>query len=110
MGAPKAAAAPSAEAWREPLSPGEPAKNTCVNANKTGFDLDQPCDTPGNSAWTTHSTARTGTQTDALKPPYPDHVLHVQLNSQINGAPSAEAWREPLSPGEPEKNTCVNAN
>ena len=52
---------PSDSAWREPLSPGAPATNACVNANKTDFGSDQDCDTPGNSAWNTHTTARTGT-------------------------------------------------
>ena len=36
----------------------DPVKNVCVNTNKaTGND--QPCNTPGNSAWNTHTTART---------------------------------------------------
>ena len=48
------------DAWREPKSPGAPATNSCVNANKTAFGEDQSCDTPGNSAWNTHTTARTG--------------------------------------------------
>ena len=62
--------------WREPLTPGEPLPNTCVNANKTQFDVDQPCSAAGNSAWNTHTTSRTASQTDALKAPYPDHTLH----------------------------------
>ena len=68
---------PAADAWREPLTPGAPLTNHCVNANKTAFGEDQDCDTAGNSAWNTHTTARTGTQTDALKAPYPDHTLHL---------------------------------
>ena len=90
-------------AWREPMSPGAAAKNACVNANKTDFGSDQDCDTPGNSAWNTHTTARTGTQTNALKAPYPDHTLHVQLLAE-------DPWREPLTPGAAATNSCVNAN
>ena len=67
-------------AWREPLTPGAPLTNSCVNANKTigpnELTTEQPCSTPGNSAWNTHSTSRTGSQTTALAGPYPDHKLH----------------------------------
>tara|TARA_B110000503_G_C6924324_1_gene320006 strand:- start:302 stop:490 length:189 start_codon:yes stop_codon:yes gene_type:complete len=62
------------------LTPGLPLTNHCVNANKTIGPNDelteQPCSTPGNSAWNTHTTARTGSQTNALAPPYPDYALH----------------------------------
>ena len=56
-------ATPSDDAWREPMTPGAPLENHCVNANKTtyGFETNQDCSTPGNSAWNTHTTARTGT-------------------------------------------------
>ena len=94
---------PAFDAWREPSSPGAAAENHCVNANKTAFGADQDCDTPGNSAWNTHTTARTGSQTNALKAPYPDHTLHVQLAAE-------DPWREPLTPGAAAENHCVNAN
>ena len=93
------------DAWREPTSPGAAAKNACVNANKTGFGSDQSCDTAGNSAWNTHTTARTGSQSDALGGSYPDHALHVQLLADMQ-----DPWREPLSPGAAATNACVNAN
>ena len=64
----------NADGWREWGVP-EPAKNTCVNVNKL-LGTEQPCDTPGNSAWNTLTTSRTGSQTNALAPPYPDHLLH----------------------------------
>jgi len=49
--------------------------NTCTNANKaTGAD--ETCDTAGNSAWNTHTSSRTASQTGALSPPYPGHALH----------------------------------
>ena len=52
-----------------------PVTNHCTNANKaTG--VDQECTTPGQSAWNTITTSRTGSQTDALKAPYPDHAKH----------------------------------
>ena len=70
-------AGPSDSAWREPTTPGAALTNACVNANKTDFGADQDCDTAGNSAWNTHTTARTGSQTTALAGPYPDHTLHV---------------------------------
>jgi len=100
------------DAWREPLSPGAAATNACVNANKTDFGADQDCDTAGNSAWNTHTTARTGTQTNALKAPYPDHTLHLQLIADLGMTADApgDAWREPLSPGAAATNACVNAN
>ena len=53
----------------------DPVPNTCTNANKaTG--VDQDCSTPGNSAWNTISTSRTGDPTKAQAAPYPDHTLH----------------------------------
>ena len=52
-----------------------PVENHCVNVNKaTG--VEEPCDTPGNSAWNTHTTARTGDPRNAQAPPYPAHTLH----------------------------------
>ena len=52
-----------------------PVANTCVNINKaTG--VEEPCDKPGNSAWNTHTTARTGDPRQATAGPYPDHTLH----------------------------------
>ena len=52
-----------------------PAKNTCVNVNKaTGKE--QLCNTPGNSAWNTLTTSRTGKPSQAQAAPYPDHKLH----------------------------------
>ena len=54
---------------------GAPVDNTCTNANKaTGAD--ETCDTAGNSAWNTHTSSRTASQTNALSPPYPGHGLH----------------------------------
>jgi hypothetical protein len=70
-----------------------PETNTCTNANKaTG--IDQECTTPGNSAWNTHTTARSGDPVQAQAPPYPDHTLHAQVGSKQV----------------PETNTCTNAN
>lgn len=83
--------------------------NSCVNANKTSQTddaADQACSTAGNSAWNTHSTSRTGSQTNALNAPYPDHTLHLQVLADMQGDP----WREPLTPGTPLTNSCVNAN
>ena len=54
---------------------GAPVANTCTNANKATGE-DQDCSTPGNSAWNTISTSRTGDPTKALAAPYPDHTLH----------------------------------
>ena len=52
-----------------------PLPNHCVNVNKaTGRE--EPCDKPGNSAWNTITTARTGKPSEAMAPPYPDHKLH----------------------------------
>ena len=52
-----------------------PVANHCVNTNKaTGYDED--CSTPGNSAWNTHTTARTGDPRNAQASPYPGHALH----------------------------------
>ena len=56
-------------------APIEPVDNTCTNTNKaTGIDED--CSTPGNSAWNTFSSSRTGEPKDAQASPYPDHTLH----------------------------------
>merc|ERR1719263_1305194 len=56
-------------------APVEPVENHCTNANKaTGVDED--CSAPGNSAWTTFSSSRTGDPADAQAPPYPGHTLH----------------------------------
>ena len=63
-----------AEYWTQ-APDGAPVANTCTNANKaTGAD--ETCDTAGNSAWNTHTSARTASQTNALAPPYPGHALH----------------------------------
>ena len=52
-----------------------PVTNHCTNANKaTG--VDQECTVPGQSAWNTITTARTGNPKDAQAAPYPDHKLH----------------------------------
>ena len=52
-----------------------PVANVCTNTNKaTGVDED--CSAPGNSAWNTHTTARTGDPTKAQAAPYPDHTQH----------------------------------
>ena len=53
----------------------KPVTNHCTNANKaTG--VDQECSVPGQSAWNTITTARTGNPKDAQAAPYPDHKLH----------------------------------
>ena len=53
----------------------DPVENTCTNPNKaTGVDED--CSAPGNSAWNTFSTSRTGEPKDAQTAPYPGHTLH----------------------------------
>ena len=52
-----------------------PVANVCTNANKATGE-DQDCSTPGNSAWNTHTTARTDDPRNAQKAPYPDHTLH----------------------------------
>ena len=70
-----------------------PEANTCVNTNKATAE-DEPCDTPGNSAWNTITTARTGKPKDAMAAPYPADTLHVQLESDVAPVP----------------NTCVNTN
>ena len=67
----------------------DPVENHCTNANKA-TKADQACSEAGNSAWNTHSTARTGKPADAQAPPYPDHKLHLQLD--------------------PVENHCTNAN
>ena len=54
-----------------------PVANICTNINKTDADnaaSDQDCSTAGNSAWNTHTTARTGDPEKALTAPYPDHT------------------------------------
>ena len=77
---------------------GAPVENTCTNANKaTGAD--ETCDTAGNSAWNTHTSSRTASQTSALSPPYPGHAEHVQLGF----------WTQ-APDGAPVENTCTNAN
>merc|ERR1740130_744090 len=73
-------------------------ENHCTNANKaTGAD--QTCSTPGNSAWNTHTSARTFQPVDAQSAPYPGHVEHVQLGF----------WTQALDGG-PVENHCTNAN
>merc|ERR1712166_46145 len=53
----------------------DPVENHCTNPSKaTGVDQDYS--EPGNSAWTTFSTSRTGAPADAQKAPYPGHTLH----------------------------------
>ncbi len=52
-----------------------PLPNTCVNANKATTE-DEPCHTPGNSAWNTITTSRTGNPENAVAAPYPGHTLH----------------------------------
>ena len=68
-----------------------PEANICTNANKATTE-DEPCSTPGNSAWNTITSARTGKPKDAMAAPYPGHAEHVQLDVA------------------PETNTCTNAN
>ena len=70
-----------------------PEANTCVNTNKATAE-DEPCDTPGNSAWNTITTARTGKPSEAMAEPYPAHALHLGLDGYTL----------------PEANTCVNTN
>tara|TARA_B110001450_G_C17272986_1_gene340304 strand:- start:83 stop:346 length:264 start_codon:yes stop_codon:yes gene_type:complete len=53
----------------------DPVENHCTNPSKaTGVDED--CSAPGNSAWNTFSTSRTGEPKDAQTAPYPGHTLH----------------------------------
>ena len=52
-----------------------PEANICTNTNKATGD-DQDCSTPGNSAWNTHTTSRTGDPRKAQATPYPDHKMH----------------------------------
>ena len=54
----------------------DPATNACVNPNKA-TKIDEACSEPGNSAWNTHTTSRTGKPADAQAPPYPGHALHL---------------------------------
>merc|ERR1719223_278055 len=49
-----------------------PETNYCTNANKATGD-DQDCSDPNNSAWNTHTSSVTKSQTNALDAPYPDH-------------------------------------
>ena len=60
--------------WKETHIPA-PATNHCVNVNKA-LGKEQSCSTPGNSAWNTLTTSRTGKPTQAQAAPYPDHKLH----------------------------------
>ena len=72
----------------------DPIENSCTNPNKaTG--VDQSCHTPGNSAWNTLTSSRTGNPHDALSPPYPGHKLNLQLSAEGVDA---------------VKNYCVNPN
>ena len=52
-----------------------PVTNTCVNVSKI-LGVEQSCSEPGNSAWNTHTTARTGDPRNATAGVYPDHALH----------------------------------
>ena len=54
----------------------DPEANTCTNANKATGE-DQPCSTPGNSAWNTYTSSRTANPTQAQAPPYPGHAEHL---------------------------------
>ena len=77
---------------------GASVDNQCTNANKaTGAD--ETCDTAGNSAWNTHTSARTASQTAALAPPYPGHAEHVQLGFWTQAPDGASV-----------DNQCTNAN
>ena len=62
------------EPWKEARQ-GAPEANKCANDNKATGDLED-CSTPGNSAWNTITTARTGDPRKALDAPYPGHTLH----------------------------------
>ena len=53
----------------------DPVENHCTNPSKATGE-DQDCSAPGNSAWTTFNTSRTGKPADAQSPPYPGHTLH----------------------------------
>ena len=72
-----------------------PEANTCTNANKA-TTTDEPCSTPGNSAWNTKTTSRTGNPADAQAAPYPGHTLHLQMLNEGYTLPEA--------------NICTNAN
>ena len=55
--------------WNEGVS-GKPETNRCANDNKaTG--VHESCDTEGNSAWNTYSSAITANPTKAQAAPYP---------------------------------------
>ena len=51
------------DGWREWAIP-LPVENHCVNVNKI-MGLEEPCDAPGNSAWNTLTTSRTGKPSEA---------------------------------------------
>jgi hypothetical protein len=68
-----------------------PDTNICVNTNKATTE-DEPCSTPGNSAWNTITSSRTGKPSKAMEAPYPGHAEHVQLEAA------------------PETNHCTNTN
>ena len=82
-----------------------PETPICTNANKA-TTIDQDCSTPGNSAWNTITTSRTGKPSDAQAPPYPDHAVHVQLED-IVGTGFKGALDFKVSPA---TNACTNAN
>ena len=52
-----------------------PITNTCTNTNKA-TDVDEACSEPGNSAWNTITTSRSGDPKKATTAPYPGHTLH----------------------------------
>ena len=66
---------PEYDGWKEAAKP-DAAANTCVNINKAS-GKEEPCDTVGNSAWNTYTSAKTASQTDALAAPYPLHQDHL---------------------------------
>merc|ERR550514_567351 len=77
---------------------GAPVENHCTNANKATRQ-DETCSTAGNSAWNTHTSARTAAPANAQAAPYPGHDLHVQLGF----------WTQ-APDGAPVENHCTNAN
>ena len=66
---------PEYDGWKEAAKP-VAATNICVNINKAS-GKEEPCDTVGNSAWNTYTSAKTASQTDALAAPYPLHQDHL---------------------------------
>lgn len=70
-----------------------PEANICTNANKATTE-DEACSKAGNSAWNTITSARTAKPADAQATPYPGHIEHIQLASDVA----------------PETNVCVNTN